>query len=209
MEEININLKIAKAMIVLCSPYSVTKPWINFEVGAAWMKRIPIAPLCHSGIVPNDLPTPIGNLQSLILNDRASISHLYDLIANSASRPKPSVDFQHISQEVLRFEERYKNELKIGVVMESICQNTPFLLKDLKDLKVGEFQELEINGFMFEKAEKDLKRLVDLNALQYHIIKVERDGAAFDPACNYYYKLYILMKNELSEFIKKSYLFMT
>ena len=38
----------AKAVIVLCSKASVHRPWVQFEVGAAWMKGVPIIPVCHS-----------------------------------------------------------------------------------------------------------------------------------------------------------------
>lgn len=35
--------------LILCSPNSVKRPWINFEAGAGWVRDIPVIPLCHSG----------------------------------------------------------------------------------------------------------------------------------------------------------------
>src|ERR1700722_15407363 len=40
--------------VVLCSPESVRRPWINFEAGAAWMRDIPLIPVCHAGLLPHD-----------------------------------------------------------------------------------------------------------------------------------------------------------
>src|SRR5690349_3305842 len=51
---INCNL-----LIVLCSPASVSRPWINFEAGGGWARKIPVVPLCHSGLVPGDLPNAL------------------------------------------------------------------------------------------------------------------------------------------------------
>jgi hypothetical protein len=49
----------ARVLIVLCSPYSVTRPWVNFETGGAWFKNIPVIPLCHSGQRLDNLPSPL------------------------------------------------------------------------------------------------------------------------------------------------------
>jgi len=37
-------LREASALLVLCNHASLNRPWVNFEVGAAWMKSIPIVP---------------------------------------------------------------------------------------------------------------------------------------------------------------------
>lgn len=47
------------ACIVLCSANSVNRPWINFESGAAWIKRIPVIPVTYGGITKENLPIPL------------------------------------------------------------------------------------------------------------------------------------------------------
>jgi len=42
-------LQESSLLVILCSPTSITRPWVNFEAGAAWMRRIPLVPLCHAG----------------------------------------------------------------------------------------------------------------------------------------------------------------
>ena len=58
-------LKRARLLVVLCSPYSVTRPWVNFEAGCAWLKRIPVVPLCHSGQHLDNLPSPLFLFEGL------------------------------------------------------------------------------------------------------------------------------------------------
>ena len=55
----------ADALIVLCSRYSVVKPWVMFESGGAWVKSIPIIPICHSGQKKSELPSPLSFFQGL------------------------------------------------------------------------------------------------------------------------------------------------
>jgi len=55
--------------IILCSPDSITRPWINFEAGAAWIRKIPLIPICHSGLTPRDLPMPLSLRQAISLDD--------------------------------------------------------------------------------------------------------------------------------------------
>lgn len=60
LESITVALKKCSIEIVLCSPQSVQRPWINFEAGAAWIRDIPVIPLCHSGMEPSKLPVPLN-----------------------------------------------------------------------------------------------------------------------------------------------------
>lgn len=52
-------LERSRLLIILCSPYSVTRPWVNFEAGCAWLKKIPVIPICHSGMKLDHLPSPL------------------------------------------------------------------------------------------------------------------------------------------------------
>ena len=46
--------------VILCSPESIRRPWINFEAGAAWMQHVPLIPVCHAGLLPRDLKIPLS-----------------------------------------------------------------------------------------------------------------------------------------------------
>ncbi|MDM0037182.1 toll/interleukin-1 receptor domain-containing protein [Variovorax sp. J22P271] len=70
----------ADAVIVLCSKASVQRPWVQFEVGAAWMKGLPIIPVCHSGMKPTDLATPLKDYEGADLGTPEGLLALYQMI---------------------------------------------------------------------------------------------------------------------------------
>ena len=47
LDQISAALKECVVEIVLCSPKSINRPWINFEAGAGWVRDISVIPLCH------------------------------------------------------------------------------------------------------------------------------------------------------------------
>lgn len=65
--------------IYLISPTSVRRNWINFELGAVWIRsvssvrgggsEIPAIPICHSGCTPSNLPMPLNNLNAILATD--------------------------------------------------------------------------------------------------------------------------------------------
>lgn len=63
IERLESALGQAKACLVLCSPLSLTRSWVHFEVGCAWARKIPIIPICHSGQPLKTLPSPLLDFQ--------------------------------------------------------------------------------------------------------------------------------------------------
>jgi len=92
----------ASALIVLCSPSSISRPWINFEMGGAWVKRIPIIPICHSGQKKNALPSPISMLQALELEDEHFVIDLLSSLAKHLGFGKvPRIDQAAMGKELI------------------------------------------------------------------------------------------------------------
>src|SRR2546429_4579585 len=48
IEVIEQELDQAAVVVALLSPVSLRRPWVNIELGAAWIKHRHIIPLCHS-----------------------------------------------------------------------------------------------------------------------------------------------------------------
>lgn len=46
LDQITFALKHCAVEVILASPESVRRPWINFEAGAGWIRDIPGIPLC-------------------------------------------------------------------------------------------------------------------------------------------------------------------
>jgi hypothetical protein len=81
LAEINKAMKRAKAILVLCSPQSVRRPWINFESGSGWTRGIPVIPMCIKGLNKDQLPDPLGIFQGIELLNADSCFKLAELLA--------------------------------------------------------------------------------------------------------------------------------
>ena len=73
-EKILKALDTAKELLVLLTPWSLTRPYVWAEIGAAWGRRIPIVGVLH-GLTPEDLqsnsnvPTLLKRRSLIQLND--------------------------------------------------------------------------------------------------------------------------------------------
>jgi hypothetical protein len=104
--------------IYLISPMSVKRNWINFELGAVWVRNaisvrssspeIPTIPICHSGILPNSLPAPLNNLNSIIGNQASQLELSFKSIQTAVGgRGTLRTDFDILASAVLEFEQNY------------------------------------------------------------------------------------------------------
>jgi HEAT repeat protein len=96
LQSLHSALDRAKCVLVLCSPQSVTRPWVNFEVGAAWLKGLPIMPLCHGGLEPVQLRPPFSLLQGGSLAKSETLHSLYLLLSHLSGLDAPEVDFEQM-----------------------------------------------------------------------------------------------------------------
>jgi len=100
-------LREATVLIALCSHASINRPWVNFEVGAAWVKSIPIVPVCHTGLKPRDLPIPYSVLQAVEASSETGLKGLYTLIARTLGCNVPQRDFVKLIDQISDFEHEY------------------------------------------------------------------------------------------------------
>ena len=107
LDRISNGLKTCAIEIVLCSPKSILRPWINFEAGAGWVRDIPVIPLCHSGIEPAKLPMPLNLLQAAKANEVSSLKLVFPVLAQAIGAKTPSIDFSNFVAKVAEFEIRY------------------------------------------------------------------------------------------------------
>ncbi len=104
LEQITVALKHCAVEVILASPESVRRPWINFEAGAGWIRDIPVIPLCHSGMVPGKLPSPMSNLQAALATDVASLRLIFPVLAKAIGCANPAVEFDTFVDIVRQFE---------------------------------------------------------------------------------------------------------
>lgn len=80
--QIKQNLTECDLALILCSPNSIRRPWINFEAGGSAILGRPTIPLCYGGLKFRDLPEPLSHYQGA---DADSLEDLYGMI-NDISR---------------------------------------------------------------------------------------------------------------------------
>lgn len=107
LQKVDDALKTCVMELILCSPSSVTRPWIQFEAGAAWGRGIPIIPLCHSGATPSTNPVPLSELQGVLINQQPGIRKMTDSIARTLELRSPQSDVDSLLNDILAFEETY------------------------------------------------------------------------------------------------------
>ena len=107
LDEVEKALKGAALHILLCSDESVVRPWVNFEAGAAWLRGVPVIPLCHSGMTPNRLPIPLALLESIEASNASDLRKLYAAAAGILQLNVPGIDFDALASEVHAIETEY------------------------------------------------------------------------------------------------------
>jgi hypothetical protein len=110
LDDITKALKNCAVEIIICSPVSVEKQWINFEAGSGWIKEIPVIPLCHSGLEPAGLPIPLKLLQGAKATEEKSIKSLLWRLANAIEANVPNNDVSNFTNTVRDFELKYNFE---------------------------------------------------------------------------------------------------
>ncbi len=85
LNQIERQLSVADALVVLLTPSSLERWWLWFEVGAVWPRwrqaACRIYPLCFSGVEPLDLPSPLNRAQARHVVDEAEWRHFLTEIA--------------------------------------------------------------------------------------------------------------------------------
>ena len=102
LDTIDQALEEAVVLMVLCSPASLARPWVNFETGCGWIKRVPVLPICHSGQNKGTLPSPISMFQALEVDDASFVEGLLSSLVKHLGFSKiPRIDQASMSSEIL------------------------------------------------------------------------------------------------------------
>lgn len=69
LDKIKEGLAASNVVVLLLSRRSVSRPWVNFEAGGAWLNAKPIIPVCFGSLTKDSLPQPYSGIQALNLGD--------------------------------------------------------------------------------------------------------------------------------------------
>jgi hypothetical protein len=110
LTEVMESLQRADLHMILCSQDATSRPWIQFEAGAAHLRGIPIVPICHGGLTCAQLPVPLSEYEGIQASDPKDLVALYRPVATALGCNIPEIDFQAFANEVTAFEAEYAKE---------------------------------------------------------------------------------------------------
>ncbi|HFF5965469.1 TPA: toll/interleukin-1 receptor domain-containing protein [Stenotrophomonas maltophilia] len=173
------------AGIYLISPYSVKRNWINFELGAVWIrsaiavrsgdKEIPALPLCHSGSSPGSLPAPLNNLNAVDANQATRLEFAFRSIqAAVGGRGNLKTDFDALAEKVRRFEHAYTLEANLVKLTQMIMvPSTIRNFVEFAEKDAGSELRVEV-GIMDEVNAHNMENLVKEHLSG--VVRIERNG---------------------------------
>lgn len=167
LDDITSALKTCAVEIVLCSPRSVTRPWINFEAGAGWIRDIPVIPLCHSGMEPSSLPLPLNLLQAAKAGDAESLRLILPVLAKAIGSNIPTVDFDEFVKRVKVCERRYVFWDECSSWFRKLDKVNPKIRKMLYELNPGRRIDLLLTETQIQSLEGFAEFMRSNNILEF------------------------------------------
>lgn len=134
LDKIESALKDSTIVLVLCNKYSISRPWINFEAGGAWMANKRVIPICYGGLLPSDLPQPLASLQAYILSNSKHFKDLVELLAGAADLKAPEFD-PHKLLKSLPAISPTSNRDKAGKIIDDFKKKPPSEEIDIHDIR--------------------------------------------------------------------------
>lgn len=107
-DEIREKLSEAAIFCVLQSEKSETR-WVSMEIGAAWIIKATLIPICYGALKKSDLPDILSSRQAVDITSKLDLDKLYRKIASVIGCRPPSVSDQLI-RNVDDFHSHYKSK---------------------------------------------------------------------------------------------------
>ncbi len=145
LDNITEALKNCVIELILCSPESVKRPWINFEAGAGWIREISVIPLCHSGMEVSKLPIPLNLLQAVKISEIASLKLIFPVLASAIDAKCPKITFDDFVHRVKQIEEKYTYWSEINKRLTEFESRYVAIFNILKERDVAtDLQEIDL-----------------------------------------------------------------
>jgi len=171
LQQISTALERASIILICCGPQSISRPWINFEAGAGWVRKVSVVPICHSGLEPSKLSLPFSLLQGIEIRDAKEISELFGLIASSIGCTKPKVMHDDLVAKIKHFEKRNRVGAIAAPHMEAIRERYPEL-GNLMDSSFGDDVVIEsAEDWKVNSVRPNLMALEKSKLLEYYYNK--------------------------------------
>lgn len=184
LKRIETGLLTCDAAVYLISQNSVKRNWINFELGAIWIRslinaenhapEIPLLPICHSGVNPGSLPAPLNNLNAIIGTESSQLDFAFKSIQSAiGGSGRLRTDFNELASKILKLQTEYTATSnfakvlklvsppeKLRELIDSLHQNQPtksivLQIEDIQKKKAAEARDI-IQNFLADVRVKSL-----------------------------------------------------
>ena len=162
-------LQSAQVQLIICSRESVQKPWINFEAGAAWVKEIPVIPICHTNLRPSKLPLPLNLLQGIVSTNIDDLQKMYGVLAQQLNCQIPNSSFEAFAKNIEEFEKHYGVIYFFKQQVHTLIELCPQLRKLFLPNATQSTLNIEVNDILLDKMKPSLKKLHDEGYITYNI----------------------------------------
>lgn len=166
LDKIDAALNQSAIQISLCSPQSIGRPWINFEAGAAWIRKIPVVPLCHSGLKKGNLPIPLAMLQAADIDNQTDLHAVFNQLSKTLGATTPEIDYAGMMKKIAAFELNYTCIAKIKQAINSILQVCPALQVLFISGQI-QSQAVQIKNFEYNDIVRHLEYLSEEGLISY------------------------------------------
>ena len=177
--------------LYLISPKSVKRNWINFELGAVWIRsltsqnqggpQIPTIPICHSGMALADLPMPLSSLNAIQGNIASQLEFAFRSIQTAVGgKGRLKTDFDLLEKDIKEIEKIYTLGAKIvelfsligteagsGINYPKLSAHVKKIVKQAKEKKDAEYLSMPIDAVETERINR--LRVLEQNELKGYI----------------------------------------
>lgn len=186
LNRIESALSSCSAALFLISEKSVKRNWINFELGAVWIRssiqiksggaEIPAIPFCHSGVIPSTLPQPLSNLNAINAMDPMHLESAFRSLQSAVGgRGSLKTNFSNLSQEIKKLENMYTVGSAFKALLLPIRGDIQKLVSHCHGLPPGTKFPLQL-GFLDQKIIEGMRAL-EAGALNGKIgISIDKPG---------------------------------
>ena len=177
--------------IYLISPSSVIRNWINFELGAVWTRNvlsklsggpdILTIPICHSGISPSELPTPLNNLNAIEANRPDDLNSAFTSIQYCVGGKGPlRTDFGALAGQISKIEGKYTIGVKLSKILEMVSGPSDIrnLIDHCKKMPAEDTMIINI-GFVEQGKIDKIQEIVKTNLAQIVSISLTKPQTVF------------------------------
>ena len=177
--------------IYLISPASVKRNWINFELGAVWVRNImntrdgkqeiPALPVCHSGLTPGGLPAPLNNLNGTAANQASQLEFAFRSLQTAVGgRGALKTDFDALATQIIAFEQQYTLGANLMKMLSLLGGDKRLLVQHCEQQPPGSRTTIDC-GFVETNAVQAIKAF-EANELKSQIqVTVDMPGTTFGP----------------------------